>query len=197
MDAVRVTPPYEAEIVTLVWKSTRRFVLTLKVATVAPAGKFTLGGTVAAPVLLLDRETTTPSLGAGPLSVTAPVEVSPAVTLEGLSASEARVGGITASDAVRVTPLNEAEIVTEDNVPTGVVITPNVTAVDPPAIVTLPGTVATPVLLLDRVTTAPPLGAGALSVTVPVDGRPPVTVDGLSVSDERETAGAVTVSEAF
>ena len=49
--------------------------------------------------------------------------------------------------------------------------------------VTLAGTVATPVLLLDRLTTAPPLGAAALNVTVPVDELPPVTLDGLSVSD--------------
>ena len=55
--------------------------------------------------------------------------------------------------------------------------------VAPAATVTLAGTVATPVLLLDRLTTAPPLGAAALSVTVPVDELPPVTLDGLSVSD--------------
>ena len=55
--------------------------------------------------------------------------------------------------------------------------------VAPAATVTLAGTVATPVLLLDRLTTAPPLGAAALSVTVPVDELPPVTLDGLSVSE--------------
>ena len=48
--------------------------------------------------------------------------------------------------------------------------------------VTLTGTVATD-LLLDKETTTPPVGAGALSVTVPIDGLPPTTVVGLSVSE--------------
>ena len=62
-------------------------------------------------------------------------------------------------------------------------------AVVPPAgTVTLDGTVATPVLLLDSDTTAPPLGAGPLSVTVPVEELPPVTVDGFKVSESRVTA---------
>jgi hypothetical protein len=70
-------------------------------------------------------------------------------------------------------------------------------ALEPPAgTVTLAGTVATPVLLLERETTAPPLGAGPLRITVPVEDVPPVTLVELSVNDERETAGGVTVSDA-
>ena len=38
-------------------------------------------------------------------------------------------------------------------------------------------------LLLDKATTAPPAGAGALSVTVPVDELPPSTEVGLTVTD--------------
>ena len=46
-------------------------------------------------------------------------------------------------------------------------------------------------LLLERETCAPPEGAAALSVTVPVeDCAPPVTLVGLSETEERETAGA-------
>ena len=47
------------------------------------------------------------------------------------------------------------------------------------ATVTLAGTWAAAVLLLDRVTNAPPTGAGPLSVTVPVEVLPPMTDAGL------------------
>jgi hypothetical protein len=82
-------------------------VLTVNVALLAPAATVTVAGTVAADVLLLERETTAPPVGAGPLSVTVPVEGDPPVTLVGFSVSEARVGGacgITVSEAVLVAP---------------------------------------------------------------------------------------------
>ncbi len=60
--------------------------------------------------------------------------------------------------------------------------------VAPALTVTLDGTVATLVLLLESPTTAPPAGAGPLSVTVPVEELPPWTVVGLSVSALRVTA---------
>lgn len=47
----------------------------------------------------------------------------------------------------------------------------------------LAGTVATFVLLLTKRTTAPPEGAGALSVTVPVETVPPRTLVGLRVNE--------------
>ena len=76
-----------------------------------------------------------------------------------------------------------------------------VAVVPPPGTVTLAGTVAAPVLLLDSDTTAPPLGAGPLSVTVPLDELPPVTLDGLRLSEESVGASgtnvAVTVFAAF
>jgi hypothetical protein len=67
-------------------------VFTRKVALVAPAGTVTLEGTLAAP-LLLESRTCAPPAGAGPLSVTVPVEdCVPPTTLVGLSSSEATVG---------------------------------------------------------------------------------------------------------
>ena len=78
-------------------------VFTVKVALVAPARTVTLAGTVAA-VLLLDRETSAPPLGAGPLSVTVPVEELPPVTLAGLRLNEESVAGVTVSKAVWVPP---------------------------------------------------------------------------------------------
>jgi len=57
----------------------------------------------------------------------------------------------------------------------------NVAVVAPAATVTDAGTVAALVLLLVNATTAPPAGAAALSVTVPVLFAPPVSVAGFSV----------------
>ena len=66
---------------------------------------------------------------------------------------------------------------------TGLVVTANVALVAPTATVTLAGTVAANVLSLDNDTTAPPAGAGPLSVTVPVEGLPPTTLEGFTPSE--------------
>jgi len=83
---------------------------------------------------------------------------------------------------------------------TALVLTVNVALVAPAATVTLEGTLAAVVLLLESATIAPPDGAGPLSVTVPVeDCTPPTTLVGFSESEERVGAGGaagVTVSEA-
>ena len=84
-------------------------VVTVKAALVTPAGMVTLAGTVATVVSLLERETRAPPVGAGPLSLTLPVEGNPPLTLVGFSVSEVRVGpdggcGVTMSEAVLVTP---------------------------------------------------------------------------------------------
>jgi hypothetical protein len=73
---------------------------------------------------------------------------------------------------------------------TALVVIENVAVVDPAGTETL-GTAAwaTPVLLLDKVTSAPPVGAAAVSVTVPVEPEPPTTLDGLTVTELRATEG--------
>ena len=77
-------------------------------------------------------------------------------------------------------------MVTGVDVVTALVLTVNVALLAPAATVTLAGTVAVDVLLLERETTAPPVSAGPLSVIVPVeDCAPPVTLVGFSVSEER------------
>jgi hypothetical protein len=78
-------------------------VLTGKVALVAPAGTVTLPATVAAE-LLLDSVTGAPPAGAGPFSLTVPVELLPPVTVVGLTLSELGMGGITVSEAVWLAP---------------------------------------------------------------------------------------------
>ena len=52
----------------------------------------------------------------------------------------------------------------------------------PAGMVMLAGKMARLGLLLSSVTTAPPEGAGALSVTVPVEAKPPLTLAGLRVN---------------
>jgi len=54
----------------------------------------------------------------------------------------------------------------------------NVAVVTPAGMVTLAGTPATPELLEDRATTAPPCGAALERVTVPWELEPPVTLAG-------------------
>jgi hypothetical protein len=82
---------------------------------------------------------------------------------------------------------------------TALVLTVNVALVAPAATVTLDGTLAAAVLLLDSATAAPPDGAAPLSVTVPVeDCVPPTTLVGFTVNEESVGAGGgagVTVSD--
>jgi hypothetical protein len=78
-------------------------------------------------------------------------------------------------------------MVTVVDAATTLVLVLNAALVAPAAIVTLEGTLAAVVLLLESVTCAPPAGAGPLRVSVPVEEFPPVTLVGFSESEERET----------
>ena len=91
-------------------------------------------------------------------------------------------------------------MVTAVDVATALVLTVNVPLLAPAGTVTLDGTWAAAVLLLESATVAPPAGAAPLNVTVPVeDCVPPTTLVGFRESDERVGGGGdagVTVSEA-
>lgn len=89
--------------------------------------------------------------------------------------------GFTVTEAVRVTALYAPLIVAVVDVVTVRVVTANVALVAPAATVTLAGTVAAEVLLLDSVTTAPPEGAADVRVAVPCTVAPPVALDGLTL----------------
>jgi len=78
---------------------------------------------------------------------------------------------------------------------TALVVTLNVADELPAATVTVAGTV-TDGLSSARVTTAPPVGAGALNVTVPVEELPPTTLVGFSDTADRAAAAGLTVSTA-
>ena len=83
-------------------------------------------------------------------------------------------------------------MVTAVDAVTALVLTVNVALAAPAATVTLAGTLAAAVLLLESVTSAPRDGAGPLNVTVPVeDCVPPIKLVGLSVNEERERAGEI------
>jgi hypothetical protein len=80
---------------------------------------------------------------------------------------------------------------------TAVVFTVNVALVAPAATVTLAGTVAADALLV-REMTAPPLEAGPLRVTVPVEDEPALTLLGFRAIEESvgDPGPGVTVTEA-
>jgi len=162
-----------------------KLVFTVNVALLNPARTVTLAGTVATEVLLLESATTAPPAGAGPLSVTVPVEELPPVVLDGFNISEVRAGGSTVIVAVCVAPPNAAVITAVVADATGFVVTVNVVVVVPSGIVTVAGTL-TDGSLLDKETTAPPTGAGPLSVTVPVDKLPPVTFAAFNPKEDKE-----------
>ncbi|MDX6377931.1 MAG: hypothetical protein QOE98_2234 [Gaiellaceae bacterium] len=100
-------------------------------------------------------------------------------------------GGLTVSVAVRVTAPAVAVIVTGVDVATAVVAIAKLALVAPCATETLAGSVATAVLLLDSVTANPPAGAADVSVIVPCDAAPPVTLAGVTDTAESAAAGAV------
>jgi hypothetical protein len=78
--ALLLAPPFVPVIVTFVDVVTP-FVVTVKVALVAPPGTTTLAATAATVGSLLVSATAVPAAGAAEFSVTVPVEVPPPVTL--------------------------------------------------------------------------------------------------------------------
>src|SRR5438132_8356826 len=199
--AVALAPPKAPPTVTGVAAVTP-VVVTPKFALVAPGATVTLAGTPATVVLLLDNVTMAPPVGAAAVKVTVPVLGAPPTTLVGLTVTEDRVGaagaGLTVSTAVRETAPRAPVIVSAVEAVTIFVVMVKFALVAPATTVTLAGTVATAVLALLRLTMAPPVGAPAVSVTVPCDELPPttearatLTVDKLATGGGAGTARAV------
>lgn len=181
--------PFNVPVIVAVTEFWTVVVPILNVADVEPDGIVTEAGTVALLVLEL-RATVMPPRGAGPLRVAVPVADVPPGTVFGEMLILLRVVGVIISVANFATPEIVANILAVVDFDTAVVGILNVVVVAPAAIVTDDGTVAL-VLLEVRPTSIPPVGAGPLMVTVPVEGVPPATVDGASEMLERE--GGVTV----
>jgi hypothetical protein len=97
-------------------------------------------------------------------------------------------GGFTVSVASLVTPASTAEMVAAVAAVTGVVVTVKLALVAPAGTVTLAGTAAA-VELSESVTSAPPAGAALVSVTLPCELPPPVTLPGFSARVFRLAAG--------
>ena len=141
-----------------------------------------------------ESETTKPPEGAAAVSVTVPCAALPPATDAGATDtadSAAGAGdedGVTIIGAERVTPPQVPEIVDEVDAVTEVVAMVKLALVDPAATVTLAGTEVA-VELSESETSAPPLGAAALSVTVPFDELPPTTLLGLTDTDESAALG--------
>ena len=92
-------------------------------------------------------------------------------------------------------PLYVLVIVTDVAAATVFVVTVNVAVVAFAGTVTDAGTVAALVLLLASVTATPPVGAGPVRVTVPVLLVPPVTDEGLTVTEDRAVGLTVSVAD--
>jgi hypothetical protein len=97
--------------------------------------------------------------------------------------------GSTVNAAVRVTPPQTAEMVDDVEAVTEVVVIVKFALVEPADTVTLAGVVVA-LELSESETIAPPLGAAAVNVTVPVDELPPTTVVGLTETAESDVLGA-------
>ena len=110
-----------------------------------------------------------------PLAVTVKVTLAP--------------GGFTVSAAVLVTPARTAEMVAAVEEVTEAVVAVKVALVAPAATVTLAGTPASAVSLLASATTAPPEGAALVSVPLPCEVPPPVTLLGFSARVFRLAGG--------
>ena len=89
----------------------------MNVALVAPAGTVTFEGTVAG--LAPDNCTTAPLAGAGPLSVTVPVDDEPAATVDGLSVSDVTP---TVTPGLMVMPVLAVELPNAAVIVAGVVV---------------------------------------------------------------------------
>jgi hypothetical protein len=159
--AILVTPPYAAEIVTLVGPATL-VVMMLNFAEVAPAATITVAGTVADTSELLN-ETTAPPDGAGPFKYTVfAVDDPPPANDVGDRTRDEAATGLRVSVADLMTPPYDADTVTLVMLATALVLMPNFAEVAPAGIVTVAGTITDGSELLS-VTTAPLDGAGPLT----------------------------------
>jgi hypothetical protein len=157
-------------------------VVTVNDAVDAPLGTVTVAGTVAAPVLLDAKFTTTPPGPATSASVTVAVVLTPPATDVLASDNAVTLGGLTTSVPVVDAPASVPMIVAVTDLPTCTVLIVNVLLVVPAATVTVAGTDAS-VLSDASATTVPPAGAKPVRTTVPVDAFEPTTLLGATETD--------------
>lgn len=151
----------------------------VNVALVAPLAIVTVAGGKATAALLVLSRMTAPPLGAGPFSESVPVDEVPPRTELGFRDSVLRLAAITVSDPLWLLAPYVADTLTDVSAETGMLVTGNVAVDELAAMVMLGGIVIAEPLLLVSVIRAPPGGAGAFRVIVPVDALPPSSDDGL------------------
>ena len=96
--SVAFAVPLRLAVITAVACEATEWLVTVKVAVVAPPATVTGVVTVAAAVLPLDSATAIPPLGAGEFRVTVPVElIEPPVTVVGFTDTDKTTGGLTVS----------------------------------------------------------------------------------------------------
>lgn len=191
-------PPASATM-TADWLFVVGFVVTVNIAVVAPAGTVTVAGTVATTVLSLLRKTVVPPVGAADARRTVPVTEVPPITEVALRLTLVTAGpvaaGVTDRVKARVAVPCVARMMADWLVVTAEVATTKVAVVAFGATVTAAGTLAT-ALSLDRATVMPLWVAGAVRVTVPVAGEPPVTDSGEMLRFANVGVAEVTVNRA-
>lgn len=174
VNAAVLLAPLKAAVIVVEVDAVTTLCVTVKVAVVAPAATVTDVGTVPAAVAELVNVTTFPLGPAALLRVTVPVIVTllPPTTVEDERVTPETLAGDSVSVAVLEPEPIAAVIVALELADTAFVATVKVAVVAPAATVTEAGKVAL-VLLEVSVTTWPPVGAGPVKVTVPVDDAPP------------------------
>ena len=192
---VFVNPPQVALMVTTVEADTPN-VVTVNVLVLVAAMTVADARTVATAMFDEESVTRAPVPTAFPVSVTVPVELFPPTTGDGAALTAESTAGSTVKEPVFVTPAYVPEIVRDEDAATPSVVTVKVVDIVPAVIVTDAGTVAAAVLELLSVTRAPPVGAFAVRVTVPVTLFPPAIVVGFRLSVERAAGTGLTVSAA-
>jgi hypothetical protein len=190
MVACRLTEPCVAVMVTLFAVTDCRFVKSVKLPLVAPAGMVNDDGLGVASIDELESATTTFD-AAVPVSVTVPVADAPFRTEEGVIETAESSASANTSNACLVVPFKVAVMVTVVWVTPAVVEIANVALALPAAIVTDVGTVAA--TLFEESCTMRFVAAAPVSVTVPVAALPPMIVLGEIVSDA--SCAGITVND--
>jgi hypothetical protein len=165
--AVTFVAPSVAVTVAVVFRATG-FAVSVKLPNIEPAGTTTDVGTVA-DAEFDDSMTVVPPAGAKPLRATRPDDVVPPSPLPGLKPTLISDAGLSVRVPVFDSPLGRVPVtMAVVTVPTPEVPTRKFCVVEFGATVTVAGTV-TLAVFDDRLTTSPPLGAGAFRVIVPCD----------------------------
>jgi hypothetical protein len=188
--------PFNAAVMTAVWALVTVPAVAVKEAVVAAAATVTLAGTVRL-ALLLVKATGEPPVGAGPLKVTVQALVPGPVNEAGL-----QVRLLTVTDAIsEIVELADEPLAVAVNVPVQVLVmvpavAEKLAVVAPAAMLTEAGAVSNG-LLDESATVRPPVGAGALAVTVQALLASDVNEVGVQTSEVTVTSGARVIEAVF